>query len=571
MENNRLKSDRTKQLYKSVRLLIAGMFLGVLLPGCTDFLRGEPEISFTTETYYTDTVKLSMGALGIYESLASQGTYGNVLIVLDSGDDLICTTSLRADASGISPEQVACYNISDNSGYTSGIWTAFYRGVKHANTLIANSGTLLSSPNQVVRQVTRKYVAEAKVLRAYYYLELVRRWGDIPLRTEATTIANSHSARSPQEEIYALIIKDLKESIVDLPWHDEDATMNGRINKGTVMGLLVRAYLFAGGYSLHQDGTIHRPDNYLDYYREAEIYSRELISSGKHALNPDYKNIFYNLCQNVREPKESMFEVDFAYTNGNDVHASRVGSYTIGVAISGNDAIYNNTPRIFTHYWAYSKYEESDLRRGINIANYSLIGMDFTEKPIPNTTSNKWGIGKWRRDWHSPAPTHRNYTDINYPLLRYTEVLLMRAEILNELNGPTEEAVELVNQVRRRGYGMDIHTPSRQVDVPAKAQISKEVFFNFLTEEYAREFLGESGRKLHLLRWNLLKEKLGEVGDFFDNPANYRVYHDLKCQQYGGYLARRLFTTGKHELWPIPYVEVTESNGMITENNPGYN
>ena len=68
----------------------------------------------------------------------------------------------------------------------------------------------------------------------------------------------------------------------------------------------------------------------------------------------------------------------------------------------------------------------------------------------------------------------------------------------------------------------------------------------------------------------MLKEKLGEVGDFFDDSANFAVYHSLKCQSNGGYLPRRLFTTGKHELWPIPYVEITESNGMISENNPGY-
>lgn len=550
--------------------IIVFISISQLFFSCSDFLKGEPEIAFTTETFYTDTLKLSMAALGVYEPLLAQDTYGNALILVDAGDDLMLSGDLTADASGTMPSQVGCYNVNSNSKYVLYAWNLFYKGVNYANSVIANSKNLVYSEDENVRKISRKYVAEAKVLRAYYYLELVTRWGDVPFRTEPTTLDNSYSTRTSKAEIYDFIINDVEECLMDLPWHDEDSSMKGRINRGTALGILSKICMFAGGYSLYQDGIIRRPDNYIDYYKKAELYTRELISSGKHDLNADYEAVFKNLCQNVIDPKESLFELDFAYVNGDDSHACRLG-VNIGVGISGNTDIYNNNPRIYTSYFAYKKFEDGDLRREISVADYTLTGEDFVETPISVTSSNKWGIGKWRRDWHIPVPSHRNFSDANYPLLRYSEVLLMRAETLNELNnGPTEEAIELVNMVRRRGYGLDINTPSKVSDVPVRYRVGKNEFFGFITDEYAREFLGEPGRKFHLIRWNLLKEKIDEIGDFFDNPDNYKKYHSLSCLDYGGFLTRRLFTTGKHELWPIPFDEITESNGNITENNPGY-
>lgn len=562
---------KTARMRKALRTAAAGLLLGFPFYSCADFLKGEPEVAFSKETFFVDTVKLSMASLGVYEILSQEVTYGRDIPVLDVGADLMLTRTLSASPIGTNPTQIGVYNISPTAGYIAGVWHQLYNGVNRANVAISNSQKLLSSSNAAVQKSARKYVAETKVLRAFYYMDIVRRWGDAPLRTEETILENSYSVRVPKKLIYDQIIRDLEEAVLDLPWHDEDPSMEGRLNKGSALGLLARACLFAGGYSLDMDGVMRRPDNYMDYYTKAEIYTYELVNSGKHALNPSYENVFYNLCQNVLEPKESMFEIDFAYLNGNTTHVGRIGSYTIGVTIIGKDDLYNVKPQIFTHYHAYSKYDAADLRGDLSVARYALKGIDFTPDLIATNNSTDWGIAKWRRDWHSPKPLNRNYTDVNYPMLRYAEVLLMRAEALNELNGgPTDEAIELVNKVRRRGYGKGLDEPSSLADVPAKYLVNKDAFFNFLTEEYAREFLGEHGRKFHLIRWNLLKQKLDEVGDFFDLPENYKVYHSLKCVENGGFLARQLFVTGKHELWPIPFSEVTTSNGHITTNNPGY-
>lgn len=570
MMKNKIERYNQTRILKNMLLGTAiGWVACTSFCGCDDFLSGEPMIAHTTETLFTDTLKLSMASLGVYDPLEYVETYGRDLLLADCGEDLVGSNKLYPTETGATPELVGCYSIQVNSGVVFGAWKHFYRGINAANTVITKSRDLLNSTNPKIQKTARKYVAEARTLRAFYYMDLVRRFGDVPLRTIITDISNHNSKASPREDVYKLIFTDLEEAALDLPWHDEDYTMSGRVTKGTALGLLVRAYMYAGGYSLQRDGVMKRPDNYLDYYRKAEIYSRELIASGKHALNPKYEEIFKNLCQNVPEPKEAMFVLDFSYPEGDKAHYGCIGASVIGVEVKGNTNVYNISPYLRTHYFAYKKFDDGDLRRGYSIADYSLEGATFQKKAIEVKQSSKWGVAKWRRDWHIPEPVEKNYSAANYPMLRYAEVLLMRAELLNELYGPTEEAIELVNQVRRRGYGVDIYTYSPEVDVPLNYRQSKEAFFNFLTDEYAREFLGEHGRKFHLIRWNLLKQKLDEVGDFFDNPDN-KPLHGLGCVDAGGYLIRKSFVPGKHELWPIPYTEIVNSDGNMTQTNPGY-
>lgn len=573
MRNKIGKLGRIGALRHLLQGAAAGCLVCTLVCGCDDFLAEEPMIAYTTETLFNDTLKLSMASLGCYEPLAHVETYGRDLTLADCGEDLVGSTDLDGSDQSTVPRLVGCYKIQVNSGAVYGAWKHFYRGVNSANTVINNSHDLLNNSSPKVRKAARKYVAEARVLRAFYYMDLVRRFGDIPIRTISTDISNHNSVASPRTDVYALIFKDLEEAVADLPWHDEDKSMSGRVTKGTALGLLIRAYMYAGGYSLQQDGIMKRPDNYLDYYRKAEMYSRELIASGKHALNPKYEDVFKKLCAKESDPKESMFVIDFGYsdTSGTDKEKRGcIGAKVIGTAIQGNSVdAYNASPELHSHYFAYKKFGNGDLRRDCSIATYSLHGDKFEQKKIDVKNSSSWGVAKWRKDW-MPAPMEKIYAEMTYPMLRYSEVLLMRAELLNELNGaPTEEAIELVNQVRRRGYGLDINTFSSVADVPLRYRKSKEAFFDFLTEEYAREFLGESGRKFHLIRWNLLKKKLNEVGDFFDDPNN-KPLHGLGCVDHGGYLSRRSFVPGMHELWPIPYEEIVNSDGYMKQTNPGY-
>lgn len=549
-------------------LVVLALIAGSVLTSCKDFLEEKPFVSYNGDLYFDSPNKLSMAVLGVYDGLSTINLFGANLVMLgaDSDIEFLRNTSVT---NGTSVEDIGHYYADPRSGVVDNIWKDFYMSINRANVAIEGaSKVLLHTASDSI--LVKKYVAEAKAMRAFCYTYLVALFGDVPLRTVSSDMTqNLFVPRSPKAEVYAQIIKDFEEAIVDLPWYSDDAKMSGRMNKGAAMALLARACLYAGGYSLYQDGTIKRPDNYVEYYQKAEQVTNALISSGKHALNPSYEKIFRNICGNIVEQGESMFEIDMAYLYGQSRHAGQIGTVTTGVAIGKYSDAYNCSPKMFTSFFAYKKFGTgSDLRRKISIANFTLSGNPYPvwkEDSIARKSSNSWSCAKWRRDWHGNPPQVWNSSDCNFVVIRYAEVLLMRAEILNELNnGPTAEAIELVNQVRRRGFGLPIATSSTVADMPASAKTDKAAFFNYLTDEYARETLGEHHRKFHLIRWNLLKTKLAEANTWF--AANYNIYHAVKTKVYLGYTQ---FDTGKDELLPIPYREITENKGAVVQN-PGY-
>lgn len=543
-----------------------GLAAVVFLSSCEEFLTEKPYTSYSNEQYFTSVDRLSMASLGIYESLSGDDMYGKSIPIFEATSDLEIMKTGAISTTINDYGQVCNYNYLVTNVQIEAIWKCLYQGINRANMVIANAH-LVSLKNANDSLKYKMFVAEAKVLRAFMYLDLVRRWGDVPLRLEPADVANLFMARTPQTIVYDQMIKDLQEAIPDLPWYNDAIAMKGRMHKGAAMGLLARTCLFAGGYSLRQDGTISRVDDYQKYYLIADDVTKTLISSGKHSLNQNYENIFYKICQNELEPSESMFEIGMAYLNGMSRNASTIGANgSIGVSVKNNSNTYNCNPRIFTHHYARLKFDSADVRMKVSIANYYLNGVKFDKVDIPDRSS--WGFAKWRRDWHKAVPQNWALSDVNNVVLRYSDVFLMRAEVLNELNnGPTTEAIELVNKVRRRGYGVDLNTANVKSDVPDSVKTSKEKFFTFLTDEYAREFLGEGGRRFHLIRWNLLKTKMDEITAICNDPVKRVDYFGTSLKVF---LPAQTFKTGQSELYPIPYREIVENRGNLT-NNPGFN
>lgn len=540
--------------------LLAG---GVLVAGCSDFLSEELYIRYSEEETFSNVELVESASLGIYDEVSNMEMYGRDIPYLEATTDIDLYYSAAATSSTNDAGQIANFNINVKNTYIENFWKHYYAAINRANLVIVNAASCKTNSEEEEFRL-RMYLAEAKTLRAFFYLELVKRWGDVPLMLEPGTLSDLFHARTPRYEVYAQMIKDLEEAIPDLPWFDEEAYEKGHMHKGAAMGILARVCLFAGGYSLNMNGEMTRPENYKEYYQKVVDVTGELVTSGKHRLNPDYKDIFYKICQNELEPSESLFEIPLAYLKGQNRHMSTIGTLAFGLKISGYSSTFDCNSRMNTHEYARSKFCEGDLRRDISIADYSLSGVNFEHRPI--TDAGAFMYAKWRRDWHKAEPESRLATDINNVILRYAEVLLMRAEALNELSigGVDREAVELVNKVRRRGYGVDVDVPNAVADVPVEQCSDKTVFFNFLTEEYARELLGEGGRRFHLIRWNLLKDKLAAISVIFEDENERKKYFGNRYS----FMAGRCFVHGKHELYPIPYREMVENKGWT--NNPGY-
>jgi len=537
------------------------------LVSCSDYLEEKPFTTFSSDQYFSSITRLRAAVLGIYEDLATANAYGYNEVIL-SGDTDILTSDGRSVTGNLgNPQEVAHYNAHPASRPLEALWLIYYGAINRANHIIKNASKVEVN-NAAEQAQVNAYIAEAKAMRAFLYVNLVKRWGDVPLRLFPSDLAQElNIPRTSKFEVYEQIFKDFDEAIPNLPWHNEAKPETLHLNKGAVMGLYVRSLLFAGGYSLHQDGTVKRPDNYLDYYTRAEIISKQLINSGNHALNPNYENIFRNITGSVLEHSESMFEIDLSVIFGNFKNAGRIGARSIGVVIRKHLKTYNTNIRMTTSDFLSQKFADEDLRKGVSVADFQLWGDGsggLIEKEIAYKSNATYGCAKWRRDWHSPEPIHFNNTDVNYVIIRYSDVLLMRAEILNEINnGPTAEAIELVNQVRRRGYGLDPFVPSILADVLPELTASQEVFLDLLIDENAREFSGEGNRKFHLIRWNVLQEKLLDLRAFLLTDPSNRFYGARL------HLSSELFESNKDELYPIPYNEILDSKFLLTQN-PGY-
>jgi len=158
-------------------------------------------------------------------------------------------------------------------------------------------------------------------------------------------------------------------------------------------------------------------------------------------------------------------------------------------------------------------FDSTDQRRDVmcvpyNIANTSGV-YNYTS---PNRTLANMVDGKFRRDWIQPnvLGSAAQYFGVNWPMIRFSDVLLMFAEADNELsNGPTTAAYDAINKVRRRGYGKPIATADPAVDLPSG--LSKSAFFDAIVKERALELGGEGIRKYDLIRWNLLGTRIAAV------------------------------------------------------------
>jgi hypothetical protein len=369
-----------------------------------------------------------------------------------------------------------------------------------------------SGSEQEKKQLQRMY-GEALTLRAQFYYEALRNWGDLPGHFIPSYIQASTEPfplRIDKDVLYDHILADLKDAANLVPWRNEVAgigdQVDERITKGTVKALRARIALTRGGYSLNQGGTVSRPSNYLDFIKIARDETNEIITSNQHSLFPDYKGLWKDIVcgrKTVDPNGELMFQV--TAIGGGGTADSKFG-YANGPRVNGAGNSFVNPLPSYLYL-----FDSTDVRRDVTIAPYDVQVNGISKTGMAITAMRD---GKYRRDWISNpvvSPTSAvQYFGLKWQLIRYSDVLLMFAEAENEINGATAAAYDAVNMVRRRGYGLPISSTSA-VDIPAG--LSKADFFKYLVRERALELGAEGIRKYDLIRWNLLGQGLKEAND----------------------------------------------------------
>lgn len=482
---------------------------GTGLVACKDFLNVSPAAYNTAEETFATVDGATAAAIGAYDMLSGDAAYGNRLSSYFPFDsDEMVGSSGAADAGR---RGIARYAAIPSNSEITNPWNMLYQGVERTNICIK---FIPQSPKYTGGTATeqaamKRLYGEMLMLRAQFYFELVRNWGDVPEpRTPSIAGQDFKIPRTDRDSVYAHLVKDLAVATPLLPWRTDAGGTGERFTKGAAKALRARIAMYRGGWSMGQDGNERRAADYLDYYRIARQECLDLMANrSQHALNTNYDATFRSIA-NIDgvavNAADNAREIIFAVGNGgaSAQSDSKLGYYN-GPRLTSSPTYGTSSGAVTIVPTYFYAFDSLDVRRDVTITPY-VIGSDDAQK---GTTLIATTDGKYRRDWRSPALSSTSLQSLSFDwiFMRFSDVLLTYAEAENELNGPTQSAVNALMEVRRRGYG------ANAAKAPLPSTASKAAFFNDLVQERFVEFGGEGIRKYDLIRWNLLTAKITQA------------------------------------------------------------
>lgn len=525
-----------KMKYKLLLLLALGTAFS-----CNKVLDVKPEeYIILADDYYKTEEQLNAALRGTYAVLADGTLYGS---------NMLGRMGLEADEGYESYSSdlnsVGDYTVFAIDSKILGYYRSLYRGINRANLLLESVDDAAIAIDAAERNHIK---GQALFLRGYYYFMLANKFGGVPVQLKATRSAKTEDLQIPRsslKEVYEVVLNDLATAANLLKPINEVAS--GSIaSKSAAWGILARVCLYMAGQPLNETAR----------YAEAATWAKKVIDANWHELNPSYEQVFVNLATDRFDTKESIFEVDF-WGNGTGIYTNTGGMVgrNNGIAYPLDESnIGYSIGAIRSTAWLYNTYQNGDLRRDWAIAPYYFTGTPRVKTFWGTGTPFQRYCGKFRRESETLLPKSATSTPQNFPILRYADVLLMYAEGINEsLTGPTPEAEELMNQVRRRGFGAAVTTPNATVDVNG---LSYDDFKAEIKDERARELCFEALRKNDIVRW----------GDFYSNmrftlgevPAGTSSYLVSALAYYTNVRPRDV-------VWPIPAYEIGV-NRKLTQN-----
>lgn len=411
------------------------MFCAVITVSCTDQLYQDPVTSKDLSSFPQSEIEVEEYVNAVYASLQSNGLYGLYLPALSEISSDNTFDEVPANDDGMYG-QLDEFSTTASNAIITGTWKDSYQAIQKANVVL-NRLTKVTFADENVKR-TRS--GEMKFIRALLYFNLVRLYGPVPLALEETTNPNTYfgQGRTPVSEVYDQITIDLTAATAELP---EKASVPGRVIKTAAQGLLAKVHMTLG-----QD-------------TDAKALLDAVVASGKHSLLTNPADVFSITNENNAE---IIFAVQFASgINGNTEGSTMFQQFSPSGTQSGAKG--HNLPTKSL----YALYTSNDLRKG-TFLDVTAAGIPFTKKLTKPTTVITDGG-----------------SDI--VVLRYADILLMLAEVENNLKNTTLAAGYL-NQIRKRA-GLEETTASTE------AELTEAIAF-----ERRLEFVGEGHRWFDLLR-----------------------------------------------------------------------
>ncbi len=502
------------------KILYSGLVLLLSIVGissCNDFLDVDSPSTFTDDYIFSTTDEANRLLNNVYYRICRNNSYGNYFLnTFNFNSDVEFTTS-TSEMQSTSHNEYKLFDCEADASTLQTLWETMYSGIESANNFVcaAEQSDLYQEGDTTLLQM----VGEAKCLRAMSYLDLVTYFGDVPF--SLTRTYDSESLIMPmgdRNEILDSLINDLAEAATHMYFATKLSEGVERCTKEYCWALIARIALYRGGYSLYPGatnsdiGTMQRQADYLDYYRIARNYCDSIISSGTHSLTKGFWEVFIDECNyKVANTDDPIFEIPFTMdVSGNVgyVHGPRGTESSGGGTEAPNLWGASSGSYRLNAFYRYT-FDEQDLRR-------KTIGYwyyDYTGTPVILNDYNNY-CNKWSKFWdenHTQGYNSSGSTGINFPYMRYADVLLMFAEAENELNGgPTEAAKDALKQVRERAF-RGTENESEMVEQYVEQATSKDDFFQLIVDERAWEFAGENMRWKDLVRWNLYNQVLYKV------------------------------------------------------------
>lgn len=473
---------------------------------CSDFLDVDSVSKYDSEGVFGEKTEINRALNGVYAKLMSGDFYGDAYFTkFVFNSDVEFTTNTSDVATNNSFRR---FDGNSTASDVEKFWNAAYSGVEYANNFVyyLERSPLYSTEDAEIMQM----MGEAKVIRAMFFHDLVTYFGDIPFTFEpASVVENYVMPIVSRDEVYKTLIEDLKSIAPYMKFAANLSNGVERASKEFCWSMIARMAMHAGGYSLRPDtdnpanfGKMERPANYKELYKTALAYCDSVISSATHTLSLPYYRVFVNECNYVVNSNDDpIFEIPFAKeTSGNVGYVHGPKSELYEGSTSGDNIWGEAKSSAALSAFYRFMFDPEDARR--DYLN-GLWGYLYNGEPTISVSYTVYN-NKWSKLWSTSGnPESAGNTGINFPYMRYTDVLLMYAEAANELNdGPTDAAKAALRQVRQRAF-----TNPEKIDSYIESMSgSKDDFLKAVLDERKFEFAGENMRWKDLARNNLLAE-----------------------------------------------------------------
>jgi len=513
------------------KIFLAAISIAFFAACSKSFLERSPIDEQTEESFYKTPEQALQALVAVYNQLEI-GDYDNIHLVSEIASDDCFGGGGTSD---LTWKQWDRFEASSNMNLT--LWQKYYTGIYRANVLLSKIDNVNWGSDTTLKT---HYIAEARFLRAYFYFDLVRFFGNIPLTTKPLTPSELGVAQSTPAEVYALIAEDLQYAADNLPatpYASISSSDYGRVNKWAAASLIGRVYLYYTGYYNQADlaGVITKAQaiNYLD----------NVINNGGYGLVANFANLWQSALTNFvgEDNKETVWSIKFTYKGLGNWNQHNGNRMQVDIAIRNQvlDPYYKGWGAGTVNSSLWNAYDNNDTRRGAtiisieneNLTAYSLGDQSqytgyFWKKYTPMNAGNAVEMG-------GDFQIDNYYDDV---VIRYADVLLMAAEL--NLDGNLAKAQDYYNQVRDRAFQSTSYRKTLTNDAAGKTLIMNE----------RRLELALEGQRY----WDLLRQGVDVAKAAIDNAGT----SDMTVS----------FPLATKGLFKIPEQEISLSNGVYQQN-----